>query len=164
MPDAGRAAKAPIRRTIISITTLALLFLAGCAAPPRAEQPKPDPTKEAGYAKALRELAALDREAADLLQRGRAEDAEAAITKGQPLQTRLLAASRPTLEAMEAVSDLDDLYARMLLSDGHDGFARMLLQKNRARWKNWKPQTADTMRRLQQAEDGIAECDRRLNR
>jgi hypothetical protein len=65
---------------------------------------------------------------------------------------------------MEAVSDLDDLYARMLLSDGHDGFARMLLQKNRARWKNWKPQTADTMRRLQQAEDGIAECDRRLNR
>ena len=152
MPDAGRAAKAPIRRTIISITTLALLFLAGCAAPPRAEQPKPDPTKEAGYAKALRELAALDREAADLLQRGRAEDAAAAITKGQPLQTRLLAASRPTLEAMEAVSDLDDLYARMLL------------QKNRARWKNWKPQTADTMRRLQQAEDGIAECDRRLNR
>jgi hypothetical protein len=40
----------------------------------------------------------------------------------------------------------------------------MLLQKNRARWKNWKPQTADTMRRLQQAEDGIAECDRRLRR
>ena len=153
-----------MRRTIISIATLALVFFAGCAAPPRAEQPKPDPTKQAGYAKAVGELAALDREAADLSQRGRAEDAADAITKGQPLQTRLLAAPRPTLEAMEAVSALDDLYARMLLTNGHAGDARLLLQKNRARWKNWKPQTAETMRRLQQAEDGIAECDRRMKR
>jgi hypothetical protein len=153
-----------MRPTIISVETFALLFLAGCAAPPRTEQPRPDPTKEAGYAEAVGQLAALDREAADLLQRGRAEDAADAITKGQPLQTRLLAAPRPTLEAMEAVSDLDELYARMLLSNGHAGDARLLLQKNRARWKNWKPQTAETVRRLQQAEDGIAECDRRMRR
>jgi hypothetical protein len=38
----------------------------------------------------------------------------------------------------------------------------MLFQKNLARWKNWKPQADDTMRRLRQAEAGIAECDPRL--
>jgi hypothetical protein len=36
-------------------------------------------------------------------------------------QTRLLAAPQPALGAMEAVSDLDDLYARMLLSNHQDG-------------------------------------------
>jgi hypothetical protein len=64
------------------------------------------------------------------LKRGRPEDVAAVIAKGQPLQIRLLAAPRPTLGAMEAVSDLDDVYARMLLSGHHDGWARMLYQKN----------------------------------
>jgi hypothetical protein len=77
-------------------------------------------------------------------------------------QTRLLAAPQPALGAMEAVSDLDDLYAHVLLSDHQDGWARMLFQKNLARWKNWKPQSNDTIRQLRQAEAGIAECDRRL--
>jgi hypothetical protein len=77
-------------------------------------------------------------------------------------QTRLLAAPQPALGAMEAVSDLDDLYARLLLSNHQGGWARMLFQKNLARWKNWKPQADDTMRRLRQAEAGIAECDPRL--
>ena len=141
----------------------ALLFLAGCAAPPpRPEQPKVDPTKEAGYADAVEQLAAVNREAESFLKRGRSQDAAAAITRGLPLQTRLLAAPQPTLGAMEAVSDLDDLYARVLLSSHRDGWARMLFQKNLARWKNWKSQTGDTMRRLRQAEAGIAECDRRL--
>src|SRR5262249_39504775 len=114
---------------------LLVLFLAGCAAPPRAEQPKPDPTREAGYLAAVEQLAELNREAQDLLKRGRADDAAAAITKGQPLQAQLLAAPQPTLAAMEAVSDLDELYARMLLSNHHDGWARMLFQKNIVRWK-----------------------------
>jgi hypothetical protein len=65
---------------------------------------------------------------------------------------------------MEAVSDLDDLYARMLLSDHHDGWARMIYEKNRARWRSWKPQSGDTARRLRQAEAGMAECDRRIKR
>jgi hypothetical protein len=141
----------------------ALLFLAGCAAPPpRPEPPKADPTQDAGYADAAGQLAAMSREAEDLLKRGRTQDAAALITKGLPLQARLLAAPQPTLAAMEAVSDLDDLYARMLLSNHRDGWARMLFQKNLARWKHWKPQAGDTMRRLRQAEAGIAECDRRL--
>jgi hypothetical protein len=154
--------KTTFGRLIARIAAAALLLLAGCAAPPRSEQPKVDPTKEAGYADAVDQLAAMSREAEDLLKRGRSQDAAAAITKGLPLQTRLLAAPQPTLGAMEAVSDLDDLYARMLLSNNQDGWARMLFQKNLARWKNWKPQTGDTLRRLRQAEAGIAECDRRL--
>lgn len=144
---------------------VALLLLAGCAAPPpRAEHPKPDPAREAWYGQAAGQLAALNQQAEALLKRGRAEDAAAAIAEGQPLQARLLAAPRPTLGAMEAVSDLDDLYARVLLSNRRDGWARMLYQKNLARWKNWTPPTADTMRRLRQAEAGMAECDRRLKR
>ena len=144
------------------ITVAALLLLAGCAAPPRVEQAKPDATKEAGYADAVEQLAALDREAEELLKRGRSDAAAAAITRGQPLQARLLTAPRPTLAAMEAISDLDDLYGRMLLVNGNDGWARMLFQKNLARWKIWEPKTADTTRRLQRAQAAIAECDRRL--
>jgi hypothetical protein len=105
---------------------------------------------------------ALDRLGEGLLKGGLSEDAAAAVTKGQPLQVRLLAPPRPTLEAMEAVADLDDLYARMLLADHHDGFARMLYEKNRARWKSWKPQSDETAERLRKAEAGMAECDRRL--
>ena len=146
------------------IVAAALLVLAGCGAPQRIEPPKPDPTQAAGYAEAVGQLAALNREAADLIKRGRPDDAAAAITRGQPLQAQLLAAPQPTLAAMEAVSDLDELYARMLLSNHNDGWARMLFQKNVVRWKTWTPQTADTARRLRQAEAGIAECDRRLNR
>jgi hypothetical protein len=63
---------------------------------------------------------------------------------------------------MQAVSDLDDLYARMLLSNRHYEWARMLFQKNLARWQSWQPQTDDTARRLQAAQAGIAECDRRV--
>jgi hypothetical protein len=148
---------------LVRLATAALLLLAGCASPPAGvEQPKSDPTREARYAESVEQLAALNREAEDLLKRGRSEEAAAAIIKGQPVQARLLAAPRPTLRAMEEASDLDDLYARMLLSNGHDGWARMLFQKNLARWKSWKPQTADTERRLHRAQAGIAQCDRRL--
>jgi hypothetical protein len=141
---------------------LCLLLLAGCAAP--LPQSKPDPASQPGYAEAAGQLAALNREAEDLLKRGLTEDAATAITRGQRIETRLLAAPRPTLAAMEAVSDLDDLYARMLLLNHHDGWARMLYQKNRTRWKKWEPPTADSLRRLHQAEAGMAECDRRINR
>jgi hypothetical protein len=140
------------------------LLLTGCAAPRRVEQPKPDPTHEAVYAAAIEQLAALNREAANLLKLGRSDQAAAAIMKGQPLQARLLAAPQPTLAAMEAVADLDELYARMLLANHHDGWARMLFQKNIVRWKTWKPQTDETTRRLRQAEDWVAQCDRQLAR
>jgi hypothetical protein len=141
-----------------------VLILGGCTAPQRVQQPKPDPTGEPAYLKAVEQLAALNRETADLLKQGRADEAAANITEGQPLQAQLLAAPRPTLPAMEAVSDLDELYARMLLSNHHDGWARMLFQKNIVRWKTWKPQTANTARRLKQAEEWVAQCDRILAR
>src|SRR5438105_2349259 len=106
------------------IATAALLLLAGCTAPPpRVEQPNLDRTKKAEYSGAVQQLAALNREAEDFLKRGRSEEAAAAIIKGQPLQARLLGAPRPTLRAMEEASDLDDLYARMLLSNRRDGWA-----------------------------------------
>jgi hypothetical protein len=145
------------------VVALLLVLLAGCSppAPPR-EAPKPDPTRDADYGAAVEQLAAINREAADLLKRGRSDDAAAAITRGQPVQARLLAAPQPTLAAMEAASDLDDLYARMLLANHHDGWARLFYQKNVTRWKKWKPQTEETARRLKQAQAGIAECDRRL--
>jgi hypothetical protein len=61
---------------------------------------------------------------------------------------------------MEAASDLDDLYGRMLLSNQHYVWAQTLFQKNLARWKYWQPQTPETARRMKQAEDAIAECER----
>jgi hypothetical protein len=63
---------------------------------------------------------------------------------------------------MEAASDLDDLYGRMLLANRHYGWARMFFQKNAARWRTWTPATEDTERRRKVAEARIAECDRRM--
>jgi len=144
---------------------IVMLFLAGCAAPPPPpEKARPDPTKEAAYTDAIDQLASINRQAEALLKGGRADDAAAAITKGLPLQARLLAAPRPTLAAMEAVSDLDDLYARALLEGGHDVWARSFYEKNIARWKLWNPQTDETARRLRQEQAGVAECDRHMSR
>ena len=141
------------------------VFFVGCASPPAKVEPaKPDPTQQAAYLKTVEELAALNRDTGEFLRRNRPEEAAAAITRGQPLQDRLLAAPHPTLAAMEAVSDREHYYARMLLSNHHDGWARMMFQKNASRWKAWKPQTAETARRLAEADAGIAECDRRLGR
>jgi hypothetical protein len=74
----------------------------------------------------------------------------------------LLAAPLPTLAAMEAIADLDQVYGRMLIYNGYYGSARLLFQKNVTRWKNWKPPTPDTERRLKDANSAIAECDRHM--
>lgn len=84
------------------------------------------------------------------------------MSKGQELQQRLLAVPRPTLEAIEVSSDLDDLYARILMANHNVGWARLVYQKNIVRWTNQKPATPDTERRAKQAKAGIVECDRRL--
>ena len=91
---------------------------------------------------------------------GDRDKAAALIERGEPIASQILAVPRPTLAAMEAASDLDDLYGRMLLSNGHYEWAQLQFQKNRARWKYWKPQTAETSRRMTEAETAIAECDR----
>jgi hypothetical protein len=126
------------------------------------EQPKPDLTTEDWYRQTVEQLAAMNREAEGLVSRGKFDSAAEIVTKGQPLEDRLLAVPRPTLGAMEAASDLDDLYGRMLLRNQHYGWARSMFQKNAVRWRVWKPQSPETAQRLQVAVKAIAECDRHL--
>jgi len=104
----------------------------------------------------------MNRQAVSSFESGKSDQAAALIEKGQPLVKRLLSVPQPTLEATEAVSDLDDLYGRMLLANRHYGWARLLFQKNLARWKHWQPPTEEAARRLKQAESAIAECDRHI--
>jgi hypothetical protein len=137
----------------------ASIFLVCCAPAPK---PKADPTEEPWYTQTIEQLTSLNREAENDFQKGQREQAGALIEKGQPLMSRLLSVSHPTLGAAEAASDLDDLYGRMLLTNHHYGWARLFFQKNLARWKHWQPQTAETERRWKQADSGIAECDRHL--
>jgi hypothetical protein len=142
---------------------LAAGLLTGCgpAAAP-AESSKADPATEPWYAETTERLTKMDRAAEQLLQAGRSQEAAAIVTSGQSLETRLLTAPRPTLAAMEAVADLDQIYGQMLISNGYYGSARLLFQKNITRWKTWKPPTPETERRLQQAQSAIAECDRHM--
>jgi hypothetical protein len=140
-----------------------VVLLAGCApAPAPVAKVAADPVAEAWYGPMTAELAAMNREAEGLLRQGKGDGAAVVITKAQALASRLLAAPRPTLGAMEAASDLDQLYAGMLLGNRNYGWARLAFQKNVSRWKNWKPRTADTARRLQLAQEGIAQCDQRM--
>jgi hypothetical protein len=149
--------------TMRLLVFLVAVVLAGCVSEPvPAGLEKHDSAEEAWYGQAVEQLTALNRDAESFLQKGKLDEAAAVITKGQPLGSRLLSIPRPTLAAMEAASDLDDLYGRMLLRNRHYGWARMLFQKNLARWSNSRPQTPETVRRRKVAESGIAECDRGL--
>ena len=149
----------------IALVTFALIFLSGCGTAPTLQEPaKLDVTKEPWYEPTVNQVRAINREAESLVKSGKADEAAARITEGQPLVSRLLAAPQPTLAAMEAASDLDQLYATMLLSNRHYGWARLFFQKNQTRWSSWKPQTQDTERRRKQAELGIVECDRGIEK
>jgi hypothetical protein len=143
----------------VRVAVIAALLLAGCApAPP----PPRDPTTEAWYKQAVTQLEANARAADESFASGKANDAAALIEKGEPLESQVLAVPRPTLAAMEAATDLDDIYARMLFSNQHYEWAMFLFQKCSARWKYWQPQTEETARRMKRAEDEIAECNRRM--
>lgn len=144
------------------VLALTLLSACGPAPKPAADAVRPDPTGEVEYAEATQKLAKLAAEANAHYKAGRREEAGKLVTEGQPLIRQVLQPSHPTLEAMQAVSDLDQLYGEMLLENRHYGFARELLQKNVARWKHWKPETEDTRRRLKEATDAIARCDRAM--
>jgi hypothetical protein len=145
------------------LVILAAAILAACSRTlPPSEPSKMDATREPWYGKAVEQLATMDREAQSLFKRGKADEAASIVTAGEPLVNRLLSVPRPTLAAMEAASDLDDLYGRMLLANRNSGWARIMFQKNVARWRNWKPQTDETARHLRLTEAAIAECDRRM--
>jgi hypothetical protein len=145
------------------LVLLATLLTACAPAPPPVKPgPPPDPTTESWYAPAVAKLAALDRQAETAFRKNDQDAAAALIEQAKPISARVLSAPHPTLAAMEAASDLDQLYGQMLLTNHNYGWARMFFQKNTARWKLWKPQTPETLQRLKQAEDGIAQCDTHL--
>lgn len=145
------------------LSIAAVLLLAACGpSPAPVASTRADPTQQLWYGEAVMQLAALDRQAESLYQSGQSDAAAALVTKGESLATRILDVPRPTLAAMETVSDLDQLYGQMLLANRNYGWARLVFQKNRARWKTWKPETSETERRLRLANSAIAECDRHL--
>jgi hypothetical protein len=147
----------------LGLTVIVGAILSGCApAPPPIEPSKIDPTQQAWYGDAVQRLEGMNHQAEGLLKAGKADEAAAIIVAGEPWANRLLAVPRPTLSAMEAASDRDELYGRMLLSNHNYGWARMMFQKNLARWKNWRPQTDETARHLKTTQAAIAECDRRM--
>ena len=142
---------------------IAAAIFTGCGpAPVTTEPAKADPTAELWYGRAVKELAAMNQQAQSLAARGKTDEAAAIITSGETKAKRLLAVPHPTLAAMEAASDLDDLYGRMLLENRNYGWARMMFQKNLARWRNWEPQTDETAQRLKRTQAAIAECDRQM--
>ncbi len=130
--------------------------------PQAKEQPAPDLTVLPWYAQSTDELAAFNHRAADLLQAGQFDQASAIVTQSQPLADKLLAASRPTLAAMEAAADHDDLSGRLYIHNQRWGWARMTFQKNLIRWKAWKPQTPETAARIKAASEAVAECDKHM--
>jgi hypothetical protein len=141
-----------------NVAMLAVLILTGCGSAPAPR----DPTQASAYRQNVRDVVSMNRQANDLFRAGKGDDAAAIIEKSQPVVKQLLSVSKPSLEAVEAASDLDDLYGRMLLSNRHYAWAQMLFQKNLSRWKHWEPQTEETARRFKQAQDEIAECSRRM--
>ena len=146
-----------------AVLSLALV-LTGCGSPKTtaAVQRDRDPTSEVWYATATQELTDLDRKAEQLYTSGKTDAASALIEHGEIVASRLLTVSRPTLAATEAASDLDQLYGRMLFGNRHYGWARLQFQKNLARWKRWRPESPDTVKRLHQAQAFIDDCDRKI--
>lgn len=145
--------------------TLALLLLALSACAPRDTPvlaPPADPMQKASYREALGQLREWNAEAAAHWQKGEKALAASALKQAQPLTKELLDARRPPQEVFEAVSDFDQLYATVLLSNGHTVWARQIYMTNAVRWRNWKPQTEDTKRRRGEAEQGVAEADRKM--
>ncbi len=139
----------------------AAIMLCGCGSEPKAAPVVAiDETKSAGYQKAVAQLAAMNRAAEAAYRNGKADEAAKIMDQEKPLVSRVLSPPRPTVEAMEAASDLDQLYGTMLLKNRHYGWARVMFQGNLARWKHWRPVTAESARRLKEAEEGIAACDK----
>jgi hypothetical protein len=140
------------------LAIIAAMSLAGCDSAP----PPSAGAEAAWYQQTVDQLAQMNRSADDFFKGGKPDQAAALIEKGQPLVSRLLTVPKPSLAAMEAAGDLDDLYGRMLLSNRHYAWAITMFEKNRSRWKHWTPKTPESERRLKLAETEIEDCDRRM--
>jgi outer membrane PBP1 activator LpoA protein len=148
-----------VRTFAIAVAVIAAILMTGCDSSPAPSAPQ-DGTPDAAYNRSAEQLAGLARAANEAFRNHKPDDAAALIEQGEAISEQLLSALHPTLAATEAASDLDDLYGRMLLSNKHYVWAQSMFQKNFARWKYWKPQTADTARRMKEASDGVDECER----
>jgi len=146
----------------LTVVLLAAACCWSCSTPPPPVEAPKDPTADAGYGKTVEQLQALTAQAEQLVKAGRPDDAGAVVQRAQGLQAKLLSAPRPTLAAMEAATDLDDLYGRMMLANKQYGWARDFFQKNAVRWKAWKPATEDTEKRRKVALDKVAECEKQM--
>lgn len=141
------------------------LFLALCGCTTHnapAVLPPADPMTDSGYRATLDQLRALNAQAQSHWRNGEKPLTAAVLKEAQPLAKELLDVRRPPREAFEAVSDFDQLYAAVLLANGHTVWARQIFMTDAARWRNWKPRTEDTERRLRAAERGAAEADRKM--
>lgn len=152
----------------MSIARLLLFaaLLAGCSpspAPPPVVRVAVDESAQPWYRESVSQLQSINTQARQFVKLGQTDQASDLIQTGEAMIPRLLSVSHPTLAAMEAASDLDDLYGRMFLTNHHWGWARLMFQKNASRWKTWRPQTEETARRLKEAQDAIAECDRHID-
>ncbi len=147
-----------------ALFVLFVVLLSGCSRRPAEAPPKVSPVEEAWYGEVLEQVKNLHAGAAKLVQEGKKDEAAAALKNAEPLVKRLLTVPSPTLEATVAASDIDQLYARMLAGNRHYGWARMVFQKDAARWRNWTPQTEESLRRRKMAEAGMAECDRAIEK
>lgn len=140
------------------------VLLLGCST----EAPQPEikavPLSSESYAREVEELSNINQQARTAFTKGKADEAADLIQRGEPLSKQVLSVPRPTLEATEAASDLDQLYGDMLFSNSNYGWARLEFQKNLARWKYWSPQTEETARRRKQAQDSIAKCDSKIGK
>lgn len=147
----------------LRLATAALLAI-GCKRSPApvADKATPDASQQEWYNQTTAQVSALSREAERLFRSGKPDEAARLIGQAQVMTTHLLETPRPTVAALEAASDVDQLYGNMLLANRHYGAARMFFQKNVARWKYRTPQTGEAIRRQRLAQAGIAECDRLL--
>jgi len=146
------------------VLALVALLLSGCAKPPvpAAAAAPHDATTDPWYRTATEELRNLTRGANEAYAQDNADKASTLIEQGEPVASRLLAVPKPSLLAVQAASDLDELYGKMLFKNRHYGWARLQFQKNLARWKHWQPRTPDTAARLHAAQMAIDDCDKRL--
>lgn len=136
------------------------IMLASCSPAPQQVKVERDATEEDWYKPSVRELAALASQGNQLFHKGDQDGAAALIEKGKAIEEKLLSARTPPLDAMEAASDLDQLYGDMLKTNRNCGWATQFYQKNLSRWKHWPEQTDETRRRFKLAQDAIAACDR----
>ncbi|HLI83866.1 MAG TPA: hypothetical protein VKV17_08105 [Bryobacteraceae bacterium] len=141
---------------------IAAAALAGCSSASAPKQPEPDATAQPWYGDAVRQLESMNGKARELLARHKSDEAARVITAAEAWANRVIGVPHPTLAAMEAASELDEMYGRMLLENRNYGWARMMFQKNLARWRTWQPRTGETLEHLKTAEQEIAECDRRM--